>query len=259
MNDFSAEQKRYLEGFVSGVQARARRRRGSRRSAAARGVAGPRAARGSGRDPPQGAGRDGRRPARSSPTRRNGSARNTRSTPMPGSRSRPRRTSFPSRADNFRWRYHGLFYVAPAQNSYMCRLRIPNGILKAWQFDGRGRPRRAARRRLRACHHPRQSPDPRDRGAERGGAGRGPAGSRPVLAQGSGADNIRNVTGDATAGIDPQELLDTRPYAQGVAPPHPQRPRALRPAAQVQRRFRRRRRSCRRWRTPTTSASRPSR
>src|SRR5262245_54010230 len=33
----------------------------------------------------------------------------------------------PKPADNFRWRYHGLFYVAPAQNSYMCRLRIPNG------------------------------------------------------------------------------------------------------------------------------------
>ena len=42
----------------------------------------------------------------------------------------------PSAADNFRWRYFGLFYVAPAQDSYMCRLRIPNGILKHWQFAG---------------------------------------------------------------------------------------------------------------------------
>ncbi len=32
--------------------------------------------------------------------------------------------------------------------------------------------------------------------------------------RGSGADNIRNVTGTPTAGIDPQELLDTRPYAK---------------------------------------------
>ena len=30
--------------------------------------------------------------------------------------------------------------------------------------------------------------------------------------RGSGADNIRNVTGTPTAGIDPQELIDTRPY-----------------------------------------------
>src|SRR5438270_6048942 len=42
----------------------------------------------------------------------------------------------PSAADNFRWRYYGLFYVAPAQDSYMCRLRIPNGILKHWQLSG---------------------------------------------------------------------------------------------------------------------------
>ena len=42
----------------------------------------------------------------------------------------------PKPADNFRWRYYGLFYCAPAQNSYMCRLRIPNGILKHWQFAG---------------------------------------------------------------------------------------------------------------------------
>src|SRR5438270_5386780 len=42
----------------------------------------------------------------------------------------------PKPADNFRWRYYGLFYVAPAQNSYMCRLRMPNGILKHWQFAG---------------------------------------------------------------------------------------------------------------------------
>ena len=35
-----------------------------------------------------------------------------------------------------------------------------------------------------------------------------------LSSRGSGADNIRNVTGTPTAGIDPQELLDTRPYAR---------------------------------------------
>jgi ferredoxin-nitrite reductase len=35
-----------------------------------------------------------------------------------------------------------------------------------------------------------------------------------LCSRGSGADNIRNVTGTTTAGIDPQELLDTRPYAK---------------------------------------------
>ena len=35
-----------------------------------------------------------------------------------------------------------------------------------------------------------------------------------LCSRGSGADNIRNVTGTPTAGIDPQELLDTREYAR---------------------------------------------
>src|SRR5450755_2825778 len=42
----------------------------------------------------------------------------------------------PKPEDNFRWRFFGLFYVAPNQKSYMCRLRIPNGILTHWQFAG---------------------------------------------------------------------------------------------------------------------------
>jgi ferredoxin-nitrite reductase len=35
-----------------------------------------------------------------------------------------------------------------------------------------------------------------------------------LCSRGSGADNIRNVTGTPTAGIDPQELIDTRPFAR---------------------------------------------
>jgi ferredoxin-nitrite reductase len=35
-----------------------------------------------------------------------------------------------------------------------------------------------------------------------------------LTSHGAGADNIRNVTGDATAGIDPGELIDTRPHAR---------------------------------------------
>jgi ferredoxin-nitrite reductase len=35
-----------------------------------------------------------------------------------------------------------------------------------------------------------------------------------LCSRGTGADNIRNVTGTPTAGIDPQELLDTREYAR---------------------------------------------
>ena len=43
---------------------------------------------------------------------------------------------FPKGIDVFLTKYHGLFYVAPAQDSYMCRLRIPNGILHARQLRG---------------------------------------------------------------------------------------------------------------------------
>ena len=80
-----------------------------------------------------------------------------------------------------------------------------------------------------------------------------------LTSRGSGADNIRNITGSPTAGIDPQELIDTRPLCQRDAPLHPQSPRDVRPAAQVQHRLRRRRPRRRRWRTPTTSASSPCR
>jgi ferredoxin-nitrite reductase len=38
---------------------------------------------------------------------------------------------FPKGLDVFRYKFHGLFYVAPNQNAFMLRLRIPGGILSA--------------------------------------------------------------------------------------------------------------------------------
>ncbi len=43
---------------------------------------------------------------------------------------------FPKGMDDFVSRYHGLFFVGPAQDSFMCRLRIPGGILSPWQLRG---------------------------------------------------------------------------------------------------------------------------
>src|SRR6266704_6522822 len=43
---------------------------------------------------------------------------------------------FPKGTDVFLHKFHGLFYVAPAQNSFMCRLRMPGGILGTHQFRG---------------------------------------------------------------------------------------------------------------------------
>src|SRR5580692_4337988 len=119
----------------------------------------------------------------------------------------------PSPADNFRWRYYGLFYVAPAQDSYMCRLRMPNGILKHWQLAGMADL--AERYCGPFCHvttranlQVREIPPKHAVGLIEGIQDLG------LCSRGSGADNIRNVTGTPTAGIDPQELLDTRPYAR---------------------------------------------
>src|SRR6201999_2678056 len=118
----------------------------------------------------------------------------------------------PSPADNFRWRYFGLFYVAPAQDSYMCRLRIPNGILKHWQFSGLADLAErlcgpyshvTTRANLQFREIPFKHSIELIEGIQELG----------LCSRGSGADNIRNVTGTPTAGIDPQELLDTRPYA----------------------------------------------
>jgi ferredoxin-nitrite reductase len=119
----------------------------------------------------------------------------------------------PVPADNFRWRYYGLFYVAPAQDSYMCRLRMPNGILKHWQLAGLadlaetcggGYSHVTTRANLQIREILPKSAVTLIEGIQDLG----------LCSRGSGADNIRNVTGTPTAGIDPQELIDTRPFAR---------------------------------------------
>jgi ferredoxin-nitrite reductase len=121
--------------------------------------------------------------------------------------------NYPKPADNFRWRFHGLFYVAPNQNSFMCRLRIPNGVLNHWQMaglallsqtHGGGYSHVTTRANLQI----------REIAAERAPSLIEAISDLGLTARGSGADNIRNVTGSPTAGIDPKELLDTRPYAR---------------------------------------------
>ncbi len=117
---------------------------------------------------------------------------------------------FPKGTDVFLYKFHGLFYVAPAQDAFMCRLRIPNGILSAHQFRavaelaqayGGGYVHVTTRANLQI-----REIKPTDAvGVLTGLAQAG------LTSRGAGADNIRNITGNATAGIDPQELYDTRP------------------------------------------------
>ena len=119
----------------------------------------------------------------------------------------------PKPVDNFRWRYYGIFYVAPTQTSYMCRLRIPNGILKHWQFAGVAD---IAEKFGGPFAHVTTRANLQLREIEPKNAVNVIEGIQDIglCSRGSGADNIRNVTGTSTAGIDPQELLDTRPHAR---------------------------------------------
>jgi len=119
----------------------------------------------------------------------------------------------PKPDDNFRWRFFGLFYCAPTQKAYMCRLRIANGILSHWQFSGLAD---LAERYAGGYAHVTTRANLQMREVEPRNAVTMVEAIQDLglCSRGSGADNIRNVTGTPTAGIDPQELIDTRPYAR---------------------------------------------
>jgi ferredoxin-nitrite reductase len=204
--DFTPEQKRYLEGFVSGLSA-ARVTRTTRPASDGRAEpVGPDAIHIKAQDRAIAAGGKLSDPEKFKRDEH----------PFDAYRrlkEQARKNEPPKPADNFRWRYYGLFYVAPTQSSYMCRLRIPNGVLKHWQFAGvsdvaekygSGSAHVTTRANLQI-----REIKPKDAVAvveEVQDLG--------LCSRGAGADNIRNVTGTPTAGIDPQELLDTRPYAR---------------------------------------------
>lgn len=121
----------------------------------------------------------------------------------------------PAAEDVFRFKFHGLFYVAPAQDSFMLRLRIPGGRLSAHQMRGladladqRGSGR--ADLTTRANMQIREF-QPKDivhvlKTVQ----------SLGLVSRGTGADNIRNITASPTTGIDPGELLDVGPIADGL-------------------------------------------
>jgi ferredoxin-nitrite reductase len=116
---------------------------------------------------------------------------------------------YPKGTDVLMWKYHGLFYVAPAQDSFMCRLRFYGGLISsdsmrslakiADRFGG-GYTDATTRGNLQIREI--KALDAVDFLESLQEAG--------LVSRGSGADNIRNVTGSATAGIDPHEIYDTR-------------------------------------------------
>jgi ferredoxin-nitrite reductase len=115
----------------------------------------------------------------------------------------------------YRFKFHGLFYVAPAQDSFMLRLRVPGARMTAAQMRGLAEM------------------------AEEWGSGRCDVTTRANLqirefapqsivkvlnkvaalgmsSRGAGCDNIRNITASPITGMDPQELLDVLPYAEAL-------------------------------------------
>jgi ferredoxin-nitrite reductase len=209
--DFEPEQKRYLEGFVTGLQiAKATRGNGAAQAASATAstaeLSGPDAAAQRAQDRVMAAG--GKLSEQEKFKRE--------LNPLDGYerlKAQAASNEYPKPADNFRWRFFGLFYVAPNQNSYMCRLRMPNGILAHWQFSGVAG---LAERYGGGYAHvtTRANLQVREVDAKNAVAMVEAIQDLGLCSRGSGADNIRNVTGTPTAGIDPQELIDTRPYAR---------------------------------------------
>ena len=69
---------------------------------------------------------------------------------------------FPKGTDIFLHKFHGLFYVAPNQDAFMLRLRLPGGIMSSHRL-GACVGRRGLRRRLPPHHYPGEPADSRHR------------------------------------------------------------------------------------------------
>src|SRR3984893_5704807 len=211
--DFEPEQKRYLEGFMAGLQI-AKTSRSAAGNGAATAPADAVAAEPIGPDAAALRAQD--RTIKAGGKLSDPEKFKRELHPFDGYKKlkdQAARNEAPKPDDNFRWRFHGLFYCAPTQKSYMCRLRIPNGILKAGQFAGLAD---LAETYAGGYAHVTTRANLQIREVE-------PKNAVALLeaiqdlglcSRGSGADNIRNATGTATAGIDRQELIDTRPYAR---------------------------------------------
>src|SRR6185312_6239207 len=121
----------------------------------------------------------------------------------------------PSEENTYRFRNFGMFFVGPTQNSLMLRCRIPAGELTALQLRGladiaddfgNGKAAITTRSNFQIREiAPRNLVNVLTRLQSIG-----------LTARGSGVDNVRNITASPTAGFDPQELIDTRPFAQAL-------------------------------------------
>lgn len=119
----------------------------------------------------------------------------------------------PDREDTFRFKWNGLFFLTPNKEAYMARLRIPGGVLQTYQLreivniareltTGYIQITTRANLQIRLIQ-PKDAPAVLTRIQHVG-----------LHTRGSGADNIRNLTANPTAGIDPHEIIDVLPYCR---------------------------------------------
>jgi ferredoxin-nitrite reductase len=122
----------------------------------------------------------------------------------------------PDKEDLFRFKWHGLFFLTPVKDAFMSRLRIPGGVLKSYQLrelahiaqqltSGYVQVTTRANLQMRLIQ-PKDAPEFLHRIQAIG-----------LHTRGSGADNIRNLTMNPTAGIDPVELIDVQPFVQQIS------------------------------------------
>ena len=122
---------------------------------------------------------------------------------------------FPDAENTYRFKFHGLFYVAPAQDSFMLRLRVPACEITATQFHGLadlahelggGYAHITTRGNLQIREFkPRDLIKVLTRVQELG-----------LTSRGAGCDNVRNITASPDSGFAPDELIDVRPHAKAV-------------------------------------------
>lgn len=122
----------------------------------------------------------------------------------------------PDKEEVFRFKWNGLFYLTPVKDAFMARLRIPGGQLKSFQLreiaavakeltTGYIQITTRANVQIRLIE-PKNAPEILHRIQLIG-----------LHTRGSGADNIRNLTSNPTAGIDPHELINCTRYVQELA------------------------------------------
>jgi ferredoxin-nitrite reductase len=121
----------------------------------------------------------------------------------------------PDPENTYRFKSFGLFHVAPAQDSFMLRLRVPGCELSAAQLHGLadlaselggGYSHLTTRGNLQIREFkPRDIIKVLTRVQELG-----------LSSRGSGVDNLRNITASPDSGFATDELLDVRPHAKAL-------------------------------------------